>query len=226
MFVVCIPLILFDPLNFFQIFSNVARAQLFALSFILFFMELILFICDNDVKNIWNNKTRKVITIISFAPFVLSFILFYKITIPDDINKKVLSHNEFLNIMASYDYKVKSIKKIEKFNLYNSEVYFAEGNNILIYYIVSDKVQTARKIADDIYISYNKPGGAGVLSRTIESDDPDFYVSVSRIKNSVIYIKTQMKYKVEADTMLRILLDNNIDYDDELFLRNKEKYDN
>ena len=191
-------LILEDPFSWFENFENAARIQMF-LVFIIVIIVNGLYI---KIKGIYFSKTKIIIFLILG---LIIFLTFYEVTIPEDANKKILDSTEFETILENYGYSINKINEIYGLSVDNSDIFLAERENINIYYIVSDKVKTSKRIFEQIDQSDFSDcllNGQGTISGSYKSrtcENPNYIKIAYKIKNTIMYAEAPL-YKEDIIT--------------------------
>lgn len=190
-----------DPLHFFEIFESPAKAQIVAV--------IVMVVIINGGFIVVNRKAfGKTITIeyaVMLILQVVTLLIFMGNIGYVDENKIALSLSEFKSIMGDNGYIISQVDKIENINVENSEIVLAQNNDILIYYIISDK----RKNAELSFDSFDKTAYSDCLTgwqastvgnkKEVTCQNPSYYKTAIQVRNTMIYAKGSLENKDTID---------------------------
>ena len=118
------------------------------------------------------------------------------------VNKKAVTTNEFINVVKSNGYEVKDVK--DQFNYdYIKEATLAINDDYQIEFYVLDNASNAKKMFESnkqIFESY-KSGVSTEASSNVGNNSiftlnsNGYYMYLSRIDNTLLYIRVESKYK-------------------------------
>ena len=118
------------------------------------------------------------------------------------VNKKAVTTNEFINVVKSNGYEVKDVK--DQFNYdYIKEATLAINDDYQIEFYVLDNASNAKKMFESnkqIFESYKSGVSTEASSNvgnnsTFTLNSNGYYMYLSRIDNTLLYIRVESKYK-------------------------------
>lgn len=200
-------LIINDPLNFFAMFKNVGRAQLYTIIFLIFIVNTLF--SKDSIKNM-----PLLIIIITILCYMILYIGAYYITIPEEKDKNTLSSTEFKEIMNNYEYKVYKVDKIDNLKINNSQIYLAQKDNINIYYIIGEKIRNTNQTYESFEVFepnsnnncfLNEKSGISGNYKEETCENPNYIKLAYKIKNTMIYVESSIEQKDTIENILKTI---------------------
>lgn len=206
LFMISIILIIVDPLDFFDRFSNPARIQLILIFIIIFVVNGVYIYRRKDMYLKWQRILFWIICIGLFAFFMCK-------TTPRKLDTREYNYDTFSEIISNYGYVVTETHEIDKLDLKNCKALLAAKNDIMIYFIEKDKNDTEGiKKTFDSFDNYNYDNNCpedkhyATASnndyKDFRCEDPDYIVFTYINRNTMVYVKTSNVKKREVKELL------------------------
>ena len=207
LFMISVILIIEDPLNFLERFSNPGRIQLILILILVFGVNGIYMYRRKDAYPKWQRITFWIICIGLFGFFM------YKTT-PRELDTREYTYDTFSEIISDSGYTVTEANEVDKLDLKNSKALLAVKYDIMIYFIEKDKEDT-----DGIIKTFESFDNSDLFNKNCESEkihasisgnykdliceEPDYVIFAYTNRNTMVYVKTVYDNKSKVEELLR-----------------------